>query len=196
MVYRRRSELTPEELEAARARGRAQKRRWYDEHYRPGSTVRKRARAAAIAARRAEKAAAKEVARKALAARVAANAAARLERTPLLQRAWRAANPDYMREYGRAWRQLNAEKERARKRRRKQAKRVGIRDRLFKLQRGRCAYCRKKLVVGEVHLDHVVPLALGGVDKFSNLQLACAPCNQAKHATAPEAFAREKGMLV
>jgi hypothetical protein len=57
----------------------------------------------------------------------------------LLQRAWRAANPDYMREYGRAWRQLNAEKERARKRRRKQAKRVGIRDRLFKLQRGRCA---------------------------------------------------------
>jgi len=32
-----------------------------------------------------------------------------------------------------------------------------------------------------LHVDHVVPLALGGVDAVSNLVSACEECNLGKH---------------
>ncbi|WP_403490331.1 HNH endonuclease [Streptomyces caniferus] len=47
-----------------------------------------------------------------------------------------------------------------------------------------CTYCDAgfgQMVVCEV--DHVVPLASGGMDELWNLAPACAECNRAKGAT-------------
>ena len=49
-----------------------------------------------------------------------------------------------------------------------------------------CAYCDAKNV--PLQIDHVVPHALGGSDRVSNLTLACEPCNTAKGAQPIEAF--------
>lgn len=71
-------------------------------------------------------------------------------------------------------------------------------DQLFKLQKGRCANpkCRKRLSVGQFHIDHIVPIARGGSNDRRNLQLMCAHCNQAKHSKDPVIWAREHGLLI
>lgn len=66
---------------------------------------------------------------------------------------------------------------------------------ILKLQRGRCAYCRKRLR-GTYHVDHIVPVALGGTNDRRNLQITCATCNQNKNDKPPEAFSRETGRLI
>lgn len=62
-------------------------------------------------------------------------------------------------------------------------------------QRHRCAYCRKRLD-DRFHIDHIVPIALGGTNWPRNLQLTCPPCNLGKSAKEPTRFAREIGLLV
>lgn len=57
------------------------------------------------------------------------------------------------------------------------AKAVQARD------RGQCAQCGTNLnleLIEEEHIDHIIPLAVGGTNDLSNLQLLCAPCNLAK----------------
>jgi 5-methylcytosine-specific restriction endonuclease McrA len=44
---------------------------------------------------------------------------------------------------------------------------------------GRCVECANDF---ELQFDHVIPVALGGATSEQNLQLLCAPCNQAKGA--------------
>ena len=34
----------------------------------------------------------------------------------------------------------------------------------------------------DIQYDHVIPLVLGGANTAENLQILCAPCNQAKGA--------------
>lgn len=62
-------------------------------------------------------------------------------------------------------------------------------------QRGKCANCATSLKPG-YHADHIVPLARGGTNWISNIQLLCPPCNQRKHAKDPFDFARAEGRLV
>ncbi len=49
-----------------------------------------------------------------------------------------------------------------------------------------CAYCDADNV--PMQIEHVVPKAVGGSDRISNLALACEPCNTAKGAQRIEAF--------
>jgi 5-methylcytosine-specific restriction endonuclease McrA len=56
------------------------------------------------------------------------------------------------------------------------------RDQLLRLQNHRCAICRGPLSFYESHIDHIMPVALGGSDEFSNLQLTHAHCNLRKGA--------------
>lgn len=66
--------------------------------------------------------------------------------------------------------------------------------RIRKLQKNKCANCRERLT--EVaHVDHIMPLALGGSNNANNLQLLCKKCNLQKAAKHPFVFAREQGML-
>ena len=47
-----------------------------------------------------------------------------------------------------------------------------------------CHYCRSK--DGELTIDHVTPVALGGSDKPDNLVAACRDCNAGKSSSAPD----------
>lgn len=66
---------------------------------------------------------------------------------------------------------------------------------LLDKQGGRCAFCVKKLSTG-YHVDHVQPLAKGGSNWPSNLQILCQPCNNRKAAKDPIVFAQEHGRLL
>lgn len=73
-----------------------------------------------------------------------------------------------------------------------------IEARLYEQQSGRCAGpgCGEALDEVEVHLDHVIPIARGGLHDDGNLQLLCAWCNQSKGPKLPHEFAQRRGMLV
>lgn len=70
-----------------------------------------------------------------------------------------------------------------------------ISKRLFALQNGRCACCGAPL--GErYHLDHIMPLALGGSNSDDNVQLLTPKCNQSKSAKHPIDFMQSRGYLL
>lgn len=69
---------------------------------------------------------------------------------------------------------------------------------LVKVQGNKCAHewCRVSLKKKKRHVDHVMPLALGGSNGRRNLQLLCQPCNNRKHAKHPIDFAQQNGLLL
>lgn len=107
-------------------------------------------------------------------------------------KAWKDANPEKAREYGR----MN------RRTRRTRATDAGGRHTVSDLaeiltsQGSRCAYCRADLRKIKKHVDHIVPLARGGSNWRTNLQFLCAPCNQTKNSKDPNDFARSLGLLI
>lgn len=56
-----------------------------------------------------------------------------------------------------------------------------------RVQSDLCRYCRVELH-GEGHLDHIIAQSRGGSNWPSNIQLTCAPCNQAKGVLSHEEF--------
>lgn len=71
----------------------------------------------------------------------------------------------------------------------------GLAVRLLSVQKNKCAVCRGSLRKG-YHLDHVVPLALGGKNTNSNVQLTCPKCNLSKGSKDPITFMQERGFLL
>lgn len=67
--------------------------------------------------------------------------------------------------------------------------------RLFELQRGCCAACRKK-VGKNYHVDHIVALAVGGKHEPTNLQILCSSCNVRKWIKDPIEFMQSQGYLL
>ena len=63
------------------------------------------------------------------------------------------------------------------------------------IQKGKCAVCRTS-IVEKYHLDHIMPLALGGDNSKENLQLLCPTCNLQKGAKHPIDFMKSKGFLL
>lgn len=68
-------------------------------------------------------------------------------------------------------------------------------EKLKKLQQNKCPCCHK-LLGDNYHIDHIVPLALGGMHQDSNLQLLRANCNQQKYNKHPIDFMQSKGFLL
>lgn len=66
---------------------------------------------------------------------------------------------------------------------------------LMKAQRGMCVYCKTD-IRKKYHVDHILPVSLGGSNDRTNIQLLCPSCNLKKRAKHPEEFAREIGLLV
>ncbi len=152
--------------------------------------------------------------------------AANPERKKAADTAYRTANAEKLRLYHKSRYQANKEKmaaasrenylknkdaykERARKsldkhraehyalvRARRVKKRDSVKKYLFKLQNGRCAYCRCKLDFAAMHIDHIMPVKLGGKNERSNYQLTCPSCNHTKCAKHPIAFAQSLGRLL
>lgn len=63
-------------------------------------------------------------------------------------------------------------------------------------QRHRCAYCRNVITLAICHVDHIIPLFLGGSNARSNLQCTCKGCNLKKNKKHPLDFARQIGLLL
>lgn len=71
----------------------------------------------------------------------------------------------------------------------------GLASKLFKLQRGKCACCGVGLGAN-YHMDHINPLARGGANEDSNMQLLTRRCNLQKHASDPVEFMQSRGFLI
>jgi 5-methylcytosine-specific restriction endonuclease McrA len=66
---------------------------------------------------------------------------------------------------------------------------------LFQKQHGNCAWCLKSLGNATPHIDHYMPLSLGGSNSVSNIRLLHRKCNMEKHASDPIEFGRRNGLL-
>lgn len=114
---------------------------------------------------------------------------------------WRENNPERVRAQNKKWHKENPGAKRAIDSRRK-ARKLGdngpsysaadVKD-VLKKQRGKCAYCQIKLK--KYHVDHIMPLALGGSNGKANIQITCPDCNVKKHASHPLDFAKKIGLL-
>lgn len=115
---------------------------------------------------------------------------------------WRKANPDKANAGRIRWARLNPEKRkeivRVNSLRRRATEGTFTKEdirKIMQMQRSCCAYCREK-VGKNFHVDHIVPIAKGGTNWPSNLQITCATCNLKKNDRLPEDFAREMGLLL
>ena len=59
---------------------------------------------------------------------------------------------------------------------------------LYARQDGKCVYCKISLDIVVIHLDHIMPLALGGSNSDSNAQLLCSICNLSKSYIHPDIY--------
>lgn len=71
----------------------------------------------------------------------------------------------------------------------------GLVSKLLILQKGLCPCCKKPLG-DDYHVDHIIPLALGGKNEDRNIQLLRGSCNMQKHAKHPVDFMQERGFLI
>lgn len=128
---------------------------------------------------------------------------------------WTKANPEKAKAYGVAWRQRNKDQVRESRasyrgknlkayriyrQNRRLAQSGGrlspdISETLFSLQKGKCACCKRPLGA-DYHLDHIMPLALGGVNADGNMQLLRKRCNLQKNAKHPVDFMQSRGFLL
>lgn len=111
------------------------------------------------------------------------------------QRRYAKENPDKVNALARKYRKANPEAGAVKTRNRRALKRsapghhkLSDTRAIFARQGGLCAYCRADLTQCIKHLDHRMPLALGGSNWPDNLQWLCAPCNLAKGAQHPDLF--------
>ncbi len=101
---------------------------------------------------------------------------------------WRKENNDAHR--------INNQNRRSRKREAGGKLSKGLFERLFNLQRGKCACGCKQSLGTDYHLDHIMPLALGGLNTDDNIQILRSTCNQQKHAKHPVDFMQQRGYLL
>lgn len=110
-------------------------------------------------------------------------------------RRWRAAHREQVAEANRRWREAHsaqvAEYNRNRRARKRNAPGTHTAADVcaqYERQRGKCWWCGEK-TGDDYHVDHVIPLILGGSNGPENLVIACAHCNLSKNAKHPMEFA-------
>lgn len=143
------------------------------------------------------------------------------ERAKELVNAWRSKNHEKVKSYSSSWRNSNKEKANAataawrkintekvtihaRNRRSRKNSAEGkhtAKDVLaiFTAQRGLCANCETKLFKSgkqKYHVDHIMPLSIGGSNWPANLQCLCPACNLSKGAKHPDEWAKQQGKLL
>ena len=72
-----------------------------------------------------------------------------------------------------------------------QKEKYRLRDVLYPKQSGKCTYCKRKLPKDLLHIEHKKPRKSGGTNAISNLHLACATCNNHKHAKSHGEYQRQ-----
>ena len=119
---------------------------------------------------------------------------------------WKEANRDRVRELNAAWNASHPEVMAAISRNRRARDRnadgshTNADVKLILLsQNNQCANCKATLILSgkkKYHVDHVMPLALGGSNWPSNLQCLCQTCNLRKSSKHPDDWANENGRLL
>lgn len=112
---------------------------------------------------------------------------------------WRKNNPEKSRKIKLRYYSNNKEKFRAAYHARRAREGTFSKEDLevrYQSQHGKCAYCKKKMAQKKMHVDHIIPIALGGSNYPANLQLTCRTCNLRKGAKDPVVFARTIGLLL
>lgn len=132
----------------------------------------------------------------------AAYRAANPEKVRAATAAWAKANPEKQKALVDAWNKKNPDSRRIRAQNRRSKKRENggrlsksIAEKLFKLQCGKCACCGKPLG-DNYHLDHIMPIKLGGPNTDDNIQLLRQTCNIQKSAKHPVEFMQQRGFLL
>lgn len=116
--------------------------------------------------------------------------------------AWLAANREKSSAYSTTWNNANPDSRRATSNRRRVKQEAsmgqlskGLSEKLYRLQKGKCACCGKPLGIG-YHMDHILPLALNGTNTDENMQLLTATCNLQKYKKHPVDFMQSRGFLL
>jgi len=124
------------------------------------------------------------------------------EKRKLSSAKWYAKNPKKHRASVIAWNTANPDASRIFKQNRRAKEREvggkissGLAAKLYKLQRGKCACCGKPLG-DNFHLDHRMPIALGGANEDWNMQLLTQRCNNQKWKKHPIDFMQSRGFLI
>lgn len=104
-------------------------------------------------------------------------------------RAWRDANTERARENSRAWAAANPDRIRAAAHRRRAKKACAVPQR-WTVDSSlsdplACWWCGRGLLGADSHVDHVLPIALGGPADQANEVPACSGCNTRKGAKHP-----------
>ncbi len=60
------------------------------------------------------------------------------------------------------------------------------RENVFARDHGQCQYCTRRVTRAEATYDHVVPRSQGGGTHWTNIVIACVPCNQRKGGRTPD----------
>jgi 5-methylcytosine-specific restriction endonuclease McrA len=132
------------------------------------------------------------------------------DRKKAIDRAWYALNREHcleqqktyyqnnkqkLHEASKRWKQRNIDKVRAAGRRHAARRRARQKPlipattsctmHLSAIWNNHCAYCG---TVGKLTIDHVLPVAFGGLDEFGNLVPACGICNSSKQAKPVESW--------
>jgi hypothetical protein len=124
------------------------------------------------------------------------------EKEKAMTAARHAANPEKYRERRKAWLVANPDSKRISHQNRKARKKAhggklsqGLIGKLLILQDGKCACCGKSLEAG-YHLDHIMPLVLGGPHVDENMQLLTPRCNMVKGGRHPEEFKKSNELKI
>lgn len=117
-------------------------------------------------------------------------------------REWRKNNREKYLKKNAEWRQQNPERARAIcANRRARVRGAGGKHtaadiiHMMNAQKNMCAYCRVN-ISKLFEVDHIIPIARGGSNLASNLQLLCPDCNRRKSDKDPIDFMRERGCLL
>jgi CRISPR/Cas system Type II protein with McrA/HNH and RuvC-like nuclease domain len=134
--------------------------------------------------------------------RLAVWAANNPEKVKAARKAYRQTHREQEGAHRDAWKARNPERVKVHKQNRRARKlnavgylSPGLKERLFALQKGKCACCGEPLGA-RYHMDHIMPLALGGTNTDDNIQLLRGQCNREKHAKHPIDYMQEKGLLL
>lgn len=127
--------------------------------------------------------------------------AANQDKVSVIRARYNAANPEKVKAWNDKRKTDNPEKRRIHNRNRRALKvggklSGGIVAKLFTLQRGKCACGCKQPLGDKFHLDHIMPLKLGGTNTDDNIQLLRSTCNLQKHAKHPVDFMQQRGYLL
>lgn len=124
------------------------------------------------------------------------------DRVKITSAAWYLKNQDKVKAQYKEWSLKNPQALRIRKNnRRARIAQVGgtlsrgLVEKLYAIQKGKCACC--KLPLGSnYHLDHIMPIKLGGTNTDDNTQLLRQVCNSQKWAHHPVEFMQSRGFLL